>query len=214
MVDDYCKLVGVTPKSRQPRLTIPEPIRAQAKEALTQFRAKAKAKFVIGIPPGTSWPVREWNDEGWGRLVALLHQRVECTVLQLGTDVRRSARIQGTEDCVGKFELMEAAGIIEQLDLFIGIDSGLLHIAGGLGTPSVALFGAVDPAKRLGCESPSIAITSDVPCLGCHHREPRLHWEKNCPYEIICMKKILPESVYEAAMKFLAPAWPASLEVG
>jgi ADP-heptose:LPS heptosyltransferase len=210
LVDDYCKLTGVVPKSRQPRLIVREEARAKAKERLQKYRSKAKV--LLGFHPGRTWPVREWNDEGWTRLVEMLHQNYDCTVLQFGTDVHASARIPGAVDCVGEFDLPEVTAIIEQLDLFIGIDSGLLHIAGGVGTPTVALFGAVDPKKRLGCDTPSIAVMADVPCLGCHHRQPRLHWEENCSNEIVCMKNISPEMVFGAVGEMLASKEPVNLK--
>jgi ADP-heptose:LPS heptosyltransferase len=128
----------------------------------------------------------------------------------VGADTHASARILGTVDCVGAFGLTETAGIIEQINLFIGIDSGLLHIAGAVATPSIGLFGAVDPEKRLGCETPSIAIASGVPCLGCHHRNPRLHWMENCAKDILCMKNIVPEMVFQAATELLTSTEPAS----
>ena len=37
-------------------------------------------------------------------------------------------------------------------ELFVGINSGLLHLAGAVGTPSVGLFGPVDPALRLAAD--------------------------------------------------------------
>ena len=85
-------------------------------------------------------------------------------------------------------------------DGFVGIDSGLLHMAGAVGTPAVGLFGPVDPALRLPPTTPAVAVTappSEVPCLGCHHRMPRLHWKTGCPHDIACMRQLSPDAVFD-----------------
>ena len=87
-------------------------------------------------------------------------------------------------------------------DGFIGIDSGLLHIAGAVGTPAVGLFGPVKPAMRLAPSAPVRAVHAPlamVPCLGCHHLEPPIHWRTDCPFDVLCMRALSPDAAFEAA---------------
>jgi ADP-heptose:LPS heptosyltransferase len=167
-----------------------------------------RAKHVLGIQVGPSWQVKEWTVEGWTKLVALLRDRFDCVVIQMGADMHtakgfvRTPRIAGTVDWVGQ-SLDEAIAALEQLDLFVGIDSGLLHAAGAVGTPTVGLFGPTDPTFILPPETPSIGVVSDAPCLGCQHRLPPLHWRDGCPNNIQCMTGLAAENVLNACIKIL-----------
>lgn len=207
LVDDFAQTIGVTPISRQPKLYIPFDAFGLAKQLLTPLRKRTK--YIIGIHIGPSWPVREWTIEGWTNLVKLLHDNLDCIVIQLGADVNtakgfvKSPRILGSEDFVGKMTLEESVAVINQIDLFVGIDSGLLHVAGAVSTPSVGLFGPVNPKLRLPPETPSIAVVADIPCVGCHHKLPRLHWQEGCPNNIICMKSIRPDHVFKAIFSLI-----------
>jgi ADP-heptose:LPS heptosyltransferase len=116
----------------------------------------------------------------------------------------RTPRIAGTEDWVDKLSLEESIAALEQLDLFVGIDSGLLHAAGAVGIPTVGLFGPSDPRLILPPETPSIGVVSDAPCLGCQHRLPRLHWRDGCPNNIQCMTGLTAENALNACVKLLA----------
>jgi ADP-heptose:LPS heptosyltransferase len=207
LVDDFAQTLNVTLNSRQPKLYIP----TRASEAISQRISPflKRTKYVFGIQVGPSWHVREWTVEGWTRLVVMLRDNFDCTVIQLGSDADtakgaiKAPRISGTEDWVGMLTLEEAVAAIGQLHLFIGIDSGLLHAAGAVGTPTVGLFGPINPKLRLPPETPSIVITSDVPCLGCHHRLPRLHWREGCPHNIRCMSELAANEVLFACKKLL-----------
>lgn len=207
LVDDFAQTLEVTLQYRQPRLHVPAGLDQALAKRVAPLRRRAK--HILGIHVGPSWRVREWTAEGWTELSALLHEHFDCAIVQLGSDEEtgkgyvRAARIAGTEDWVGRLNLEESVAALQKLDLFIGIDSGLLHAAGAVGTPTVGLFGAVNPELRLPVETPSIAVTSEAPCLGCHHRLPRLHWRQGCPHGIRCMAEISAHQVLDACEKML-----------
>lgn len=207
LVDDFAQTLKVTVASRQPKLHVPEAVSRSLREKIAPFRKRTK--YLLGIHVGPTWTVREWPVEGWTKLVARLRDQFDCTVMQLGSDNEtgkgqvRAPRIAGTEDWVGVLTLEETAAAIEHLDLFIGIDSGLLHIAGAVETPTVGLFGAIDPKLRLPPVTPSIGVVANVPCLGCHHRLPRLHWRDGCPHDVQCMATLSAKEVFAACAKLL-----------
>ena len=49
---------------------------------------------------------------------------------------------------LGEFDLQELRALIERSRLFVGGDTGPLHLACAVGTPVVALFGPTDPARN------------------------------------------------------------------
>jgi ADP-heptose:LPS heptosyltransferase len=208
LVDDFARAFEVELSSRQPRLHVPAALSLSVKKQIMPF--SERAKHVLGIHVGPSWRVKEWTVTGWTKLVALLRDSFDCVVIQLGSDMDtarglvRTPRIAGTEDWVDKLSLEESIAALEQLDLFVGIDSGLLHAAGAVGIPTVGLFGPSDPRLILPPETPSIGVVSDAPCLGCQHRLPRLHWRDGCPNNIQCMTGLTAENALNACVKLLA----------
>ncbi|MGA2075430.1 MAG: glycosyltransferase family 9 protein [Terriglobia bacterium] len=207
LVDDFCAQAGVTPKDRQPRLSVP---RGLSERVLSELSvAPDEHKPLVAIHTGPTWRVKEWPDTGWRELVSWLLSEHHAQVIQLGSaeyrkgDGTRGARIEGAIDCVGRLSLEETAACIQACDLFVGVDSGPLHMAGAVGTPSVGLFGATDPALHLPPKTASIAVAGDVPCLGCQQRRPVLHWQDDCPMQIACMKALRVGQVAEACDRML-----------
>lgn len=206
LVDQFAEQVGVIPVDRQPRLTHNAPPRVT--QAIAAIRASGRP--LIAIHTGPSWPVREWGQERWAELASALQRRLGAVVVQLGNDVNTGTgpcvapRIPQTVDWVGKWSLSESIAAIAQMDLLIGIDSGLLHLAGSVGTPCVGLFGAVNGALRLPPETPNRCVTGNVPCLSCHHAVPPGHWRTGCKHDIACMKAISDRDVFAVVEAFLS----------
>ena len=207
MIDRFCEQLDVQVTDRQPRLWVPNDALTLTAAAMQGVREPRKPVVIIHIGP--SWAVREWTVRKWERLVAMLTEHCGAVVLQLGSDVDttrgpvKAHRIAGTIDWVGKWSLEETAAVIKQSDLFVGIDSGVLHVAGAVGTPCVGLFGAVDGNLRLHPSTPSIGVSGSVACLGCHHKAPRGHWESGCPNDIVCMQNLSAGAVFESCRTML-----------
>jgi ADP-heptose:LPS heptosyltransferase len=160
--------------------------------------------------------VREWPHESWASLVRELGRRGFTKVVRLGTDSHlalgavASETIPGVISLVNQLTLEESAALISLGQLFVGIDSGLLHIAVAMGTPAIGLWGATSPQLRFSRENRRLFVTSNVECQGCHHRVPRLHWKTGCPFEIKCMKAIRVEEVLGVCLSALESAGSSS----
>jgi len=101
----------------------------------------------------------------------------------------------------GEFDLSELRALVDRAALYIGGDSGPLHIAATTGTPVVALFGPTLPERSMPWRDPAIgAIAIDagpLPCRPCHQR--------HCvPGDFRCLAMISPNMVVEAAETLLA----------
>ena len=208
LVGDFLRDLGLESPPTQPRLYPERPAGHLVERRMKEIRARTK--YIIGIQVGPTWKVKEWPAESWTQLVELLHSSLDCVVIQLGANFHiqmgevQTPKIPGCEDWVGQLDIRECAWAIQQLDLFIGIDSGLLHLAGAVSTRCVGLYGPTDPKYFLPLEGTGIGVTSTVACLGCHHRYPRLHWMDNCPFQIACMKELSPFAVLEAVREALS----------
>ena len=102
----------------------------------------------------------------------------------------------------GEFDLGELRALVGRSALYIGGDSGPLHIASTTATPIVALFGPTLSDRSMPWRNPAaraIAIDAGpLPCRPCHQR--------HClPGDFRCLSGISPNMVVSAARDLLAP---------
>ena len=108
---------------------------------------------VLAIGPAANWRGKQWRAERFAELArrltategplagarvavfAAVHERAQAEPLLAAIPDRR--RI----DLVGRLDLLTAAAAARRCALFIGNDTGLMHIAAAVGTPTLGLFG-------------------------------------------------------------------------
>jgi len=154
---------------------------------------------LIGLAPGAAFgPAKKWFP---ARFAAVLDRLIDDTGAQailFGSDgdrdstseVLRSAR-HPLIDIAGRTTLAEAIALISRCNLFISNDTGLMHIAGALGIPTVAIFGSTNPKTTSPMGESSIVIHKDVSCSPC--------LKPVCATDFRCMDLIGVDEVYRAA---------------
>jgi ADP-heptose:LPS heptosyltransferase len=207
LIVDLAASCGFTLTTRQPKL-YPSP--RLIKETCIAYgldSTKTGERLLIGINPGPSWRVREWEASKWQKLINKIHSEYDAVIIQFG--IKRGVgcseydALTGVKSLAGRLNGADLVALIARCDLVISIDSGPVHVAGTVGTPVIGLFGPLDPASRLQPDSPALGLFSDVPCLFCHNRAPIIHWRDGCPNDIACMKKLDDQSVFEAVKSML-----------
>lgn len=165
---------------------------------------------LVVIHTGPSWKTKEWPVELWNELVRQISSEFGAAVVQIGQDSYASGekavspRAVGAIDRVGKLSLDQMLALLKVADLFIGIDSGMLHLAGAVRTSCVGIFGPTDPSCFLPTSSPAVGVTAQVPCIGCHHNmNGPGHWMTGCPNNIRCMSDLPMENVFLACSDLL-----------
>lgn len=154
----------------------------------------------VAVSTGTSWRIKEWRREHWEWLCTLFRDR-GIRVVQLGTS---EPVLEGVVDLVGKTTVREAACVLRSVNVFVGCDSGLMHLARAVGTPAVALFGPTDPDILIRKDPGFFPVRAECECLGCWNRK----LSKN-PGECIrdqpsCLDTIQPEKVAELVYRVLS----------
>lgn len=103
----------------------------------------------------------------------------------------------------GEFDLSELRALVGRAALYIGGDSGPLHIAATTDVPVVALFGPTLPERSMpwrGAGARAVAIDAGpLPCRPCHQR-------RCIPGDFRCLTGITPARVLEASEQLLAGA--------
>lgn len=103
---------------------------------------------VVGVFPGGNAPSRRWEPDRFAELVRRLAKRGQRVVVFGGpTERQLTARVAGDAavDLGGRTDLAQLAAGIASCDLLVTNDTGPLHLAAAVGTPTVSLWGAGDP---------------------------------------------------------------------
>ena len=113
-----------------------------------------------GSNPGMKLLSKRWQPQGWARITDWLAETYEPTIILLGGPSKedrqaaeevKSALFPAAQpfvvDMVGKLEWGEMAAVMGRCNLFLGNDTGAMHLATAVGTPVVAVFGPSDPAR-------------------------------------------------------------------
>ena len=124
-------------------------IPASARGPLDQLRStpRLSAGFVT-INPGAGWDSKRWPLGSYAEVArALVDQNESCVVTWGGSKERAWAeeivRLSGGAAVLAPpTSLLELAAILQRSELFIGSDTGPLHLAAAVGTPCIALFGS------------------------------------------------------------------------
>jgi lipopolysaccharide heptosyltransferase II len=172
---------------------------ATLKEALRRW-----SKGLVAISPGATVEERRWGGNRYGRVAErLTEEGYGILILGTGAEKGDAERILSfAEECVdltGKTDLKAAAFILKNCRLFIGPDSGLLHIAYAVGTPTVSLFGSGIQKKWAPRGQRHIVINKGLPCSPC----TRFGYTPKCKRGVACLAGIEVNEVFQSAMRLL-----------
>jgi ADP-heptose:LPS heptosyltransferase len=130
----------------------------------------------IAICLGTKIPVNDWGDERWSTLLKLIRERISpMSLVTIGSSAEseRSARLASawswrTANLCGRLTPRQSAAVLAAARLFIGHDSGPMHLAAAMGTTTVAIFsGREPPGVWFPFAQEQNVFFPRVPCDGC-----------------------------------------------
>lgn len=145
-IESYARLgeaLGLDVTSRRPSLWVSELERAEGAKTLGDAR--------IGIQPGARYPAKTLPAKAVREVAEWAWNRGEAIALLGGSDETSfaSAFVQDgpTVNLVGKMSLRQTMGVVSNLAVLVGGDTGLLHVGAGLATPTVTAFSVTSPEK-------------------------------------------------------------------
>jgi ADP-heptose:LPS heptosyltransferase len=159
-------------------------------------------------------PFRRWPAESFAEVAAALaiddpRRRVIITSgpseAGAAEAVAQQARVRAGDAAraivrSGEFDLSELRALVARAVLYIGGDSGPLHVAATTATPIVALFGPTLPERSMPWRHPAVPALAveagPLPCRPCHQRQCE-------PGDFRCLTRISPNMVLAAARRLL-----------
>ncbi|MGO9138838.1 MAG: lipopolysaccharide heptosyltransferase II [Syntrophales bacterium] len=159
--------------------------------------------FIVGLAPGASYgPAKRWFPERFAAVSDRLFEDLSAQVVLFGsredkktTDIVEQYVHHPLINFTGKTNLKEAIAVISRCNLFISNDSGLMHIAGALNIPTVAIFGSTNPVTTSPVGEKSVVLYKGASCSPC--------LKEICPTDFRCMEMISVEEVCETAKGLL-----------
>ena len=108
--------------------------------------------------------------------------------------------------------LHEAAVALAECAAFLANDSGLAHLAGGLGVPAVVVFGMTSAVRGVPL-GPSVAVTAPTPCAPCHDEgSPDFRCPMNLDYRCV-RQDIAADTALEAVLLALRGTLPPAAPI-
>ena len=206
-VENHMNLVKALERSSAPPPPLQLPVPRETEIArITAFIDKnsLQQSRIIVFHIGAGNRFRDWGLIHQRELIHRLTRLPETAVVLVGgtEDMEREAglleefRDVRLYSLIGKLNLRELQALIAQSALFVGPDSGPMHIAAVTNTPIVALFGPTLPAHFAPWKAQATILEKDMECRPCRQIECITD-------DYRCLQGITPEEVYAACRQAL-----------
>jgi len=145
-----------------------------------------RSQSIVMLQPGARYWFKAWPPERFAELADRLMSQYGCQVLIGGSDqdIDLAQQIQQMAKSrpiimAGLTTIKQFAAIAKKSALFVGSDSGAMHIASAVSTPVVALFGPSSPREWGPRGGPVEVLYKDLDCRSCFH-PTCTRGEQNC----------------------------------
>jgi len=184
-------------------LHVPAEKRRSADEFLYKSRVR-QGVLRIAIAAGASYgSAKCWPPSRFAEVANRLQSVADANVILFGTAAEAnvstaiSAELRRPPiDLTGKTAIADLPALLSQCHLFIGNDSGAMHVAAAVGLPIVGVFGPTDPNGTAPVTTRCSIVQQRPYCSPCFLRR--------CPTDHRCMTAITADMVVAAARPWLS----------
>jgi heptosyltransferase II len=206
---DRCAALALPPGAKPPAAWPPPQLKVPVAE-IAAWRGRHGLNLnndgrpVVALAPGAVGPAKRWPSTAYAALARrLLADGLAVWVLGGPSEKSLAAEIVAdsrARDLTGH-DLRDAVLALASASVAVSNDSGLMHVAAALGTPTVAIFGPTSPWLwgPLNPLAATVETRSELACRPCHRPVCRLGHHR-------CMHEISPEEVLTATRLALAAA--------
>jgi len=198
------RAAGIEVHEPWPRLNFPAAGKEETEriDKLWADRGLAGAKVVV-LHVGAGNTFRDWGHQKLGGLTGRLAGLLGVRVILIGSalDAPRAEEIRKISpksvlSLAGELNLAELREVIGRAALFIGPDSGPMHIAATTSTPIVALFGPTLPANFSPWQARATLLEKPLDCRPCKQRKCQTE-------DFRCLELITVDEVLKACLPYL-----------
>jgi len=180
-------------------LQVSDAARRRALQTLLEAGARPSA-LRVAVGAGASYgSAKCWPPDRFAKALNDFLSHRDADVILFGTAAEAAvSRAIANElrrppiDLTGRTSIAELPGLLSQCHLYMGNDSGAMHVAAAVGLPVVAIFGPTEPHGTAPVTPRASLVQLKPYCSPCFLRR--------CPTDHRCMKAVTPEMV-EAAMR-------------
>jgi heptosyltransferase-2 len=153
--------------------------------------------------------LRVWPEEKYIDLINEITRSYRVKVIILGDRISQGSLSEflnrnensRTVSAINKTTLGQSAALISMSRVFIGNDTGLLHIALALKMPCIGIFGSTSPEQVLPSVDFFIAVRAGIDCSPCFVHQPAADFK--CDREVQCLRSISVDDVMTAVKQLL-----------
>lgn len=185
------------------QLAIPQE-HADAAEEKLRAAGSAPNKLRIAVGAGASYgSAKCWPPDRFAATLNSLRDHLQADVILFGTSTESDVNNAIAEklrhpplNLTGQTSIAELPALLSRCQVFLGNDSGAMHVAAAVGLPVVAIFGPTDPFGTAPVTLRSTIVQQKPYCSPCFLRR--------CPTDHRCMSAVTPDAVTAAALPWLA----------
>lgn len=158
---------------------------------------------LILIHTGTTWQTKFWYEAGWielGRgIIAAFPEAV--LLFSWGNESERSTAERITAELgkqavqLEKLSIMRLAAVVKKVDLVMGGDTGIVHLAAAAGTATVSYYRSSDGLRSGPRGERHAVVQAPMPCARC--------FRTRCEKDPACRESITPELLLQAIRRIL-----------
>jgi len=198
---DIAKSIHLDTKNKNVKISASK----EAREALRQDLQKNDIKsedILVGIHPGGYYPTQRWQPERFAELADQLIEKYHIKIILMGgpqeLELNNSIKKNMQNKSITPLNqpVRNLLALIQSCNLLICNNSGQLHLATALGTPTVSFMGPTLPERWWPQGQDHVVIRKDLSCMPCNEGYCKLKTQD-------CMKLITVEEALEAVDKIL-----------
>jgi lipopolysaccharide heptosyltransferase II len=176
MVDlilDVTQPLGARPDGRTPQVRLLPIELEQARGRLTSSGSAGRP--LVAIHPGAHYPSQRWPTDYFARMAQGLQRDHSCRVILLGGP-EDGTLIKKIQDSAGldlatfeRLDVRQTAAMIAHADVLVCNNSGPLHLAAAVGTPTLSFMGPTDRDRWMPAGPGHVVLRQDrLDCIGCN----------------------------------------------
>ena len=185
-----------------PRIRLSDTQMSEARQLLLREGINPEVEQLVAMFPGASNEIKMWQPERFAALANYIAETYKARILICGAPSDRETQEAVASKVsapvvrlVGKTDLLQLAAILKYSALYIGNDSGPLHLAVAVGTPTLCILGGGHFGRFYPYGDPQMhrVVFQKLECFHCN-------WL--CPYEVAhCIRDITVEKAWRAVRR-------------